>query len=130
MKRSAFKPIVVCLAASLKLERLHQGQTCYCKCLLLVRLVLWVIIQENPGAFNLMGPVCSSWGVPNRGTSKRDFINWTGAQHLPYIADANCMISRSLSCRLLKFIGCTISAAAAKKNETTSQRESGLSIYA
>ena len=61
------------------------------------RLVLWVILHESPGAFNLMAPVCSSWGVPNRGTSRRDFLNWAGAQHLPYIKDANCMISRSLA---------------------------------
>ena len=34
-----------------------------------LRLVLWCIMREKPTAVNLMGPSCSSWGVPNRGTS-------------------------------------------------------------
>ena len=62
------------------------------------RLVLWIILNERESAFNLMGPDCASWGLPNRGTSKRDFINWRGADGLPYVAAANVMIGRSLSC--------------------------------
>ena len=57
-------------------------------------------MNEVASAFNLLGPVCSSWGLPNRGTSRRDFINWRGADHLPYIAEANVMISRCLGCIL------------------------------
>ena len=61
------------------------------------RLVIWIVLRERPSAFNLMGPVCSSWGLPNRATSQRDWLNWKGADWLPYVAGANLMISRSLS---------------------------------
>ena len=64
--------------------------------MLAARLLIFVILQENESAFNLLGPVCSSWGIPNRGTSQRDYINWAGAQYLPYVAGANMMISRKL----------------------------------
>ena len=60
------------------------------------RLVVWVAMTMGPASFALMGPVCSSWGLPNRATSRRDYINWQGGQELPYVAQANVMISRIL----------------------------------
>ena len=43
-----------------------------------------------------MGPDCGSWGLPNRGTSLRNFINIWGAIHLPHVAAGNTTISRNL----------------------------------
>lgn len=60
-----------------------------------VRLVMWVIMQQTVNSVNLIGPSCSSWGLPNRGTSMRNFINWKGNEQYPYVADANRMVSRS-----------------------------------
>ena len=60
-----------------------------------VRLVLWVIMQQTVTSVNLIGPSCSSWGLPNRGTSMRNFINWKGNEQYPYVAAANRMVSRS-----------------------------------
>ena len=68
-----------------------------------LRLTLWVVILENESAFNLIGPVCASWGIPNRGTSKRDYICWRGAESLPYVAEANRMISRNLTCNHIMY---------------------------
>ena len=48
-------------------------------------------------AVNLMGPVCSSWGVPNRGTSLRSFINAQGQEGFASVSSANKMISRTLA---------------------------------
>lgn len=41
-----------------------------------------------------MGPDCGSWGVPNRGTSLRNWINAWGAMHLSHVDAANISISR------------------------------------
>ena len=40
-----------------------------------LRLIMWVILCEYPEAVNLMGPCCSSWGLPARGTSCRNYVN-------------------------------------------------------
>lgn len=62
-----------------------------------LRLVLWCITCEKKMAVNLMGPVCSSWGVPNRGTSMRSFINAQGQEGFASVSSANKMISRTLA---------------------------------
>jgi len=41
-----------------------------------------------------MGPECGSWGLPARGTSKRNFMNYHGALHLAFVADAEKTVSR------------------------------------
>ena len=51
-------------------------------------------MNEKPLAVNLMGPQCSSWGLPNRGTSMRNYINFRGMEQHEYIAEANKLISR------------------------------------
>ena len=59
--------------------------------------MLWCIMREKPTAVNLMGPSCSSWGVPNRGTSMRSFINFRGQDGYTSVHSANMMISRNLA---------------------------------
>lgn len=68
------------------------------------RLVLWVIMQETVNSFNLIGPACGSWGLPNRGTSMRNFINWRGNEQYAYVAGANRMVSRSFGCSQLPLL--------------------------
>lgn len=41
-----------------------------------------------------MGPECGSWGVPARGTSMRNFMNWAGAMALAFVTNANMTVSR------------------------------------
>ena len=59
-------------------------------------MAIWIVMMEKPSSFNLMGPVCGPWGLPNRGTSRRDWVNWRGNEQLPYIRRANQMVSRML----------------------------------
>ena len=54
-------------------------------------------MNEKSDALNLLGPQCSSWGLPNRGTSLRSYVNFHGAEEYQYIRLANKMISRSLA---------------------------------
>ena len=51
----------------------------------------------NVNSFVMMGPDCSSWGVPARGTSRRSLINPHGNVYLKWIRDSNRMISRKLA---------------------------------
>lgn len=44
----------------------------------------------------MMGPDCSSWGVPARGTSLRSPINCYGNLFLDWVRRSNCMVSRTL----------------------------------
>ena len=46
----------------------------------------------------LMGPDCSSWGIPSRGTSLRSFINALGNVNHGFVAAGNLTISRNLGC--------------------------------
>ena len=77
-----------------------------------LRLVLWCITREKKTAVNLMGPSCSSWGVPNRGTSLRSFINFRGQEAYASVSSANVMISRTLAasmcaCVCVTHVSCT-----------------------
>ncbi len=60
-----------------------------------LRLVVWAILCEYPEAVNVMGPECGSWGLPARGTSKRNFMNYCGALHLAFVANADKTVSRT-----------------------------------
>ena len=62
------------------------------------RLVLHTVMCEVEVAVNFMGPDCSSWGLPARSTSMRNFANSYGALHLGFVFEANMTVSRSLSC--------------------------------
>ena len=61
------------------------------------RLAIWLILQGRPSEFFcLMAVVCSSWVPTNAGTSRRCVAYAEGKVELPYIAAANCMVSRLL----------------------------------
>ena len=64
--------------------------TCSC------RLCVWVVMNMAPDSFLMLAPVCSTWGLPNRGTSKRSFVNPFGNPILPSVREANQMMSRTL----------------------------------
>lgn len=59
------------------------------------RLSMLCVMQEVPGAFNLLAPDCGSWTVVSRGTSLRSCINPLGRSSLPFVANGNTTISRS-----------------------------------
>lgn len=61
------------------------------------RLVLWAVMQMDANALGHCAPDCSSWGIPSRGTSLRNFINVAGNMFLPWIQGANMQVSRWLS---------------------------------
>ena len=52
-------------------------------------------MDHTEEAVNLMGPDCSSWGMPNRGTSRRNYMNVWGAMHLDHVTAGNMTISRT-----------------------------------
>ena len=60
---------------------------------------MWVILCEVYDALNLIGPDCSSWTIPARGTSLRSFINPYGRMGIDFVGRNNCGISRTLGCR-------------------------------
>lgn len=49
------------------------------------------------GSLVHLAPDCSSWGIPSRGTSLRNFVNVAGNVFLPWIQGANEMIAKYLS---------------------------------
>lgn len=61
------------------------------------RLSLHVIIQEVPGACNLLAPVCSSYVVTSRGTSRRSVINPDGFVLYDFVSLGNLLVSRPLA---------------------------------
>lgn len=64
------------------------------------RLILWTVMQMDCNALGHLAPDCSSWGIPSRGTSWRNFVNVAGNLFLPWIRGANMMISRFLAIHL------------------------------
>lgn len=59
-----------------------------------LRLVLHTILCECEEAVNLFGPCCSSWGMPARSTSQRNYVNAYGAMHLGFVMEANVTMAR------------------------------------
>ena len=59
------------------------------------RLSMLCVMQEVPGAFNLLAPDRGSWTVVSRGTSLRSCINPLGRSSLPFVANGNTTIPRS-----------------------------------
>ena len=54
------------------------------------------VLQQCPGAFNMVAPDCGSFSVVSRGTSLRTGINPLGMQSLGFVARGNGTISRSI----------------------------------
>ena len=48
-------------------------------------------------SFGHFAPDCSSWGVPSRGTSLRNYINAAGNIGNSWVKGANVQVSRNLS---------------------------------
>ena len=61
-----------------------------------LRLVLWVVLHMPVDSLGHLAPDCSSWGIPSRGTSLRNFVNVAGNVFLPWVQGANQMVSRNL----------------------------------
>ena len=61
-----------------------------------LRLVLWIVMGMPPGSIVTLGCDCSSWTVPARGTSMRNFLNPYGNVFLEWVRKSNCMVSRNL----------------------------------
>lgn len=60
-----------------------------------LRLALYACLMLSPGCICLIGIDCSSWGVPNRGTTLRNALNNVlGNVGLTKVAKANLMASR------------------------------------
>ncbi len=81
--------------------RLHftlagQPQTHLAPPMFLLRLCLWVILGMPPNSMAMFGPDCSSWGIPARSTSMRNYINSFGNMALSWVQNSNCMASRNL----------------------------------
>ena len=62
---------------------------------------MWVVLNQCPDSFNLIGPDCSSWGVTARGTSMRSFINPRDRMGLAWVAANYCLVSRILDCNYI-----------------------------
>ena len=63
-----------------------------------LRLCLWIVLGMAPGSIVTMGCDCSSWTVPARGTSMRNYINAHGNIFLRWVRSSNSMVSRKLIC--------------------------------
>ena len=63
----------------------------------LPRIACWVVLNECPDAFNLIGPDCSSWGLPARSTSMRSSINPFGRMGIAWVSSNYCLVSRPIN---------------------------------
>lgn len=66
-------------------------------CIYILRLVLWTVLHMDVDSFGHFAPDCSSWGIPSRGTSLRNFINAAGNVCNSWVKGANLQVSRNLS---------------------------------
>ena len=55
-----------------------------------------VLLKTVENGLLLAGPDCSSWGVPARGTSMRNFVNIEGNLFLAWVRGSSTMVSRFL----------------------------------
>ena len=65
-----------------------------------LRLTLWIAVHMHENAMACMGPDCSSWGLPARGSSMRSYINWHGNVFSTWVRRSTTMISRLLVCNI------------------------------
>ncbi|CAE7435198.1 unnamed protein product, partial [Symbiodinium necroappetens] len=61
----------------------------------------WVVMNEVPDGFNLIGPDCSSWGMPARASSMRSTINPYGRMGNSWVSSNYCLVSRLVLLLLL-----------------------------
>ena len=61
-----------------------------------LRLALRVLLKLGQNGLVLAAPDCSSWGIPARGTSLRNFVNSHGNLFLPWVRRSSTMVSRHL----------------------------------
>ena len=61
------------------------------------RLALWIVFNMHPNAIACMGPDCSSWGLPARGSSLRSFANIFGNVFSSWVQRCSTMITRLLA---------------------------------
>lgn len=61
-----------------------------------LRLALWVVARMPTNSLCLAAPDCSSWGIPARGSSRRNFINSSGHLFSEWVRGANTMVARKL----------------------------------
>lgn len=66
----------------------------------MLRLTLWIAINMHPDGIACMGPDCSSWGVPARGTSMRSAINIFGNLMSSWVRRSTTMVTRLLPMHL------------------------------
>ena len=60
------------------------------------RLALWICMHMHPDSIAMMGPDCSSWGLPARGSSWRSPINIHGNIFSDWVRRSTSMVSRIL----------------------------------
>ena len=58
---------------------------------------MYAVLNQCVDAINVIGPDCSSWGLPARHTSMRSEINPLGRNGLAWVDTNNCLVSRPLS---------------------------------
>ncbi|CAE7265719.1 unnamed protein product [Symbiodinium pilosum] len=57
-------------------------------------LSIYAALNMIPDGVAVIGPDCSSWGIPARGSSGRNFINPNGYTHRAFVNSNNCLVSR------------------------------------
>ena len=67
---------------------------CLLKICLETRLCIYLILNQVPGACNLLAPVCGSWSIVSRGSTLRRYVNPMGCQAYPSVSGGNRMVSR------------------------------------
>ena len=56
---------------------------------------------ESPDALNVVGPDCSSWGVPARSSSMRSYINPYGRLGNAWVTSNTALVGRKLGCHYI-----------------------------
>ena len=64
---------------------------------------MYAVMNQIVDALNVIGPDCSSWGLPARSTSMRNSINPMGRCGLSWVDANNCLVSRSLGHHTCEF---------------------------
>ena len=108
-----------------------MGQSCMCmQCTAEtwhLRLAMWVIMNECTDALNVIGPDCSSWGIPARSTSMRSYVNPFGRLGNDWVHRNYCLVSRIPSCNDIAY---AIALVHAKRKAVSNVSEGGVAHIA